>query len=175
MKSKLLISIYIILVGGLIYFAYPTIKSRYFNQGEIKKDLSGKTPRNEAGEEIISQEETINLTEEDNNDDNEITTPEEEIFLEITNKNCENKCADFASDTEKLKYCQQSCGLASINKKADGCETKTGLERDYCFKDLAINKKDFAACEKIQDTGIKKTCKNRVTEDILNGLDGKAD
>lgn len=174
MKSKMLILIYVSLAGGLIYFAYPIVKSRYFNAGE-KQDKKIITPIDETISEDSSGEES-ETAEEDaiSNSETEII-PEGESFLEITNKNCESKCADFASDAEKLQYCRQSCGLSPIDKKADDCEAKTGLEKDYCFKNLAISKKDFIICEKIQDAGIKKTCKNRLTEDILNGLNGKAD
>lgn len=174
MKSKLITLIYIALLGSLIYFAYPIVKSRYFDQGEIKENLSGEISPDGSDKEATSQEEEdIDSTEDDT--DEEIIIPEEESFLEITNKNCENKCADFASDAEKFKYCKQSCGLSPIDKKANSCEAKTGLEKDYCFKDSAVSQKDLKICEQIEDAGIKKTCQNRITEDILNGLGGKAD
>jgi len=33
---------------------------------------------------------------------------------------------------------------------------------------LAITKKDFSICNQIVDAKVKKTCKNRITEDLLN-------
>jgi len=43
------------------------------------------------------------------------------------------------------------------------------------LKDLGISKKDSGICEKISDSNIKATCKNRVLEDNIDEIMGNGD
>jgi hypothetical protein len=73
-----------------------------------------------------------------------------------------------AMDLKLLEYCQQVCGISPI-KEVSGCDGKSNLEKDYCLKDLAVSKKDASICKQIADANIELTCKNRITQDILEG------
>jgi hypothetical protein len=88
-------------------------------------------------------------------------------FIEVSSKDCDNNCKNY-KDKDELKYCQNFCGLNIQKEDTDDCADLESLEADYCFKDLAISKKDYALCDKISDAGILKTCRNRITEDILD-------
>ncbi|NTW27545.1 MAG: hypothetical protein HGA36_04430 [Candidatus Moranbacteria bacterium] len=172
--------ILILTLVGLSIFAFPIIKSRYFpaEQTDMAKETapeiipsvadetsgvdSESTPvdddQSDASESSASEED-LDLTDEE-------TIIEDNSFLEILPADCKNGCKDF-EETKDLQYCKQYCGLDDTPKPAKGCDKFEGLERDYCLKDEAIEKKDGKTCNKIQDDGIKKSCFNRITEDIL--------
>lgn len=172
--SKFVLVIFSILAIIVLGSAYKILQQRY-NENANQKDVPAPYYFNETTESTSDnssnkpngtkpeQENSTGTKEEENRD-----LPDDQ-FLEVTGQDCQNKCVQFKSDAENLRYCQNFCGLSPVNKKTDSCDSLEGLEKDYCWKDLAINKKDFAACENIADSGIKKTCKNRVTEEVLNG------
>lgn len=88
-------------------------------------------------------------------------------FRDVSIRECSNECRDFAVK-EELTYCQEVCGLKAPSEKDQACDTLKDLKQDYCFKDEAISKKDLVLCDKVSDPNIKKTCQNRVTEDIFD-------
>lgn len=164
--SKTFLIIFFLLAIGLTIFAYPIIKERYFqkdittekNNDEIKKEPSETDILNNS-EEIESEEQSTDLNEDD--------LAEETIdeFLEITALDCQKECITY-SETKDIDYCKQVCGLIDTEKRSD-CEDLSGLEKDYCLKDLAIKNQDVSLCDKIIDKNIAKTCNNRIWEDIL--------
>lgn len=92
---------------------------------------------------------------------------ENNMFLQVTDQDCKNECKGFQLD-EDVTYCKQVCGLTAPKKDVSGCESLSDLEKDYCYKDLAIFKNDPRLCEKVEDAGVEKTCKNRLLEDIAD-------
>lgn len=102
--------------------------------------------------------------------------PEEEttLFQEITREDCLGKCENFKEDEQK-EYCFQSCGIVPLQEggseneevEKNDCSEKTGLQKDYCLKDLGISEQDFRICERITDRNIRNACALRITEDIL--------
>ena len=163
MKSKIFLIIYIILAAALAYWAYPIIKERYFNQSEeAEKSDSYEIDLDEI-------EEAKNIQKEDEEEESEKESGEcgENEFLEVDNEDCENNCAEFTEESD-LRYCRQVCGLTPLKKEnSNSCENLTGLEKDYCLKDLAITEKDFNVCRQIKDKNIRETCQNRITEELL--------
>ncbi|HPN54851.1 MAG TPA: hypothetical protein PLB52_02855 [Candidatus Moranbacteria bacterium] len=91
----------------------------------------------------------------------------EKQHLRITAEYCDGECEFFENNPIDFKYCQEVCGLTQIQKPTGGCETEQNLEKDYCFEHLAITEKNSSLCEKIEDTNIKLTCKNRILQDII--------
>jgi len=182
------------LLGLLTYFVFPILKTRYFNHPSIptetsleskmnnlnntpsdstpSPDLNGtasdQNPSTEPWPEFgnsntdktapIDPTTTVNL--------NERGTKDSQNLAHITTENCNNNCKAFAMDLKLLEYCQQVCGLVPI-KDISSCDDKKSIERDYCLKDLAINKKDSKFCEPIKDANIRLTCQNRILEDAL--------
>ena len=164
-KRAFLILAILAIFGAVFYFIYPIVKERYFTEeteGEKETRIDAKIKPDKIFEEKpanINEEQTIKKEDEENNEPQEVPS--------LTSKDCDNECDQYKSDSKKLSYCQQVCGLKKSQAPADSCDNKTGLEKDYCFKDKAISQQDFEICEKIKDTTIKKTCQNRIAEELL--------
>jgi hypothetical protein len=110
-------------------------------------------------------------------------------------KDCDQNCRKFSDERER-NYCWKVCELPeemeSENQVGDAddetgddtennsndesdtavqdidCEKLQSIERDICLKDKGVGARDFNICDQISDSQIRKTCKNRITEDILN-------
>ncbi len=164
-KSKIiLIFIFIIAAAAVLYFAYGVVKQRYFGAGSGRTQ-SGETQNQAAGEEGSAQ-----------NPDQESPAPGEAApgtesgRPNVTNADCDNDCAKYADNTDNFKYCREVCGQTKIAPKnsEEECAALSGLEKDYCFRDLAVSKKDPSICKKISDVKLQSVCRNRVAEEILN-------
>lgn len=148
--KKIFLFVFITLFLILAYFGYPIIKSRYFSSE--KKSISVNSDIQKDSNQSISKE------------IKEVTFNSESLKMTISPKDCDNECFNFKE--EEFKYCQSICGLSQI-ETSDNCDSKTEMQKEYCLKDLGISRMDFKICEQIQDTGIKKACKNRIAEDIM--------
>jgi capsular polysaccharide biosynthesis protein len=158
MKFKLALLFFIIALSALAYFGYPIIKNRYFNNGS-------KIIQNETSQQKPSDENTDIQT---NNNSVEGEIKSSSINLTILPSDCDNECSKFQKK-EELEYCQQVCGISvnTENNTPSDCKIASGLQKDYCLKNLAIKNEDFKLCDQINDSGIKKACNNRITEDII--------
>ncbi|MDX9856080.1 MAG: hypothetical protein RBS86_04695 [Candidatus Moranbacteria bacterium] len=174
------------IIAALVFYAYPIIRDRYFQDAgkstiEIQnEDPSGTPPmyadQDEANLEPPTLEESLSggmdqdagTPSEDSGilNLNDRGTPDTENLAHITTEHCTSNCDAFAIDLELLEYCQQVCGLAPV-KEVSNCDGKSGIEKDYCLKDLAIGKKDSKLCDPIKDANIKQTCQNRILEDLI--------
>lgn len=178
LNSKIILAVCILALIGLFYWGYPVVKNRYFSQDKIET-ISPLAPVKN-GPDVLAEPEAVPEPSADEVPVEEETAPESpaeeaekkaaeaEPLLDVTTGDCANQCQDYKNDAEDLKYCQNFCGLDSSKKSADGCDQLEDLEKDYCWKDLAVSKKDLPVCDKIIDSGIKKSCRNRVSEDILD-------
>lgn len=163
MKFKLFFSICVIVLAILIYFGYPTIKDRFFsNKSKIDVvNLINEQKNDQSGEAVNVQTST-----------NAVEIKSSSLEITITPSDCDNECSEFKKDNE-LEYCKEVCGLASTVEEnteknvSNNCGSINGLQKDYCLKELAVKNKDFKTCEVIVDSGVKKACKNRITEDII--------
>ena len=186
--KKIIFALVIIALGFFIFYSYPIIRDRYFydeeNVGEENDQADSEKDSTEESENINSEnteniqiEETQEATDpelekiikEENTEEEKAAneTEEEDSYVKVTSQDCQNSCQDF-SDDDELKYCREYCGLSGQKKAASDCADLEGLEIDYCYKTLAIAKKDYSICDKIKDAGIQKTCRNRITEDIID-------
>lgn len=170
LSTKIGIAAIVVCLIALGIWGFPIVYNRYVGPG----DEDAQTQQNKDGKETTESEDEDSgqmpeqeITEEDA----EGLDTEDDVFLEISKQDCDNHCKEY-TETEDLDYCKQVCGLSAVNEKADGCDALEDLEKDYCLKDLAISKKDMTTCDQIEDNGVKKTCKNRVTEDILESSGG---
>ena len=188
MRFKIFWLIFVIALAILAYLAFPIIKERYFGNGNSKEEpKSSFIPiGNNANQSDNSSQEPNAVDNTSDTSDLEkslsggkTTTDESaspvninerntsgESLTHITTEHCDNNCQAFAMDFKLLEYCQQVCGIASI-KEVSNCDDKNNIEKDYCLKDLAVNKKDFSLCEKINDANIRLTCQNRIAQDII--------
>ncbi len=172
MKRSKLILIVVFLVTALAvgYFAYGVVKNRYFSSRENSAEMKDGEEQNQAIDQTGNQ--TDNGVE--NNGENVSSgidgSSPGEGRPDIQSADCDNDCANFKNNENNLKYCREVCGDRPVAPKESEseCEDLTGLEKDSCWRDLAVSKKDFAICDKISDAKLKKVCKNRVTEEILD-------
>lgn len=99
--------------------------------------------------------------------ENDAATEEvKSIRVIVTREECMTECSSF--DGDELIYCKEVCGLTAPPLTTDECENMGGIEEDYCWKNKAITETNFEYCEKIADGNVFTTCKNRVTEDIVD-------
>lgn len=164
-----------ILLGILTYFGYPIVKERYFKgdnatESEKQESTTVSNPNNsdvetEAGDDASD-------SEADNEEDSAISDEVEDDVDEsgdssnITAEDCDNECENFKDNASDLRYCQDICGLSGT-QSGENCDDKSGSDKDYCLKNQAVSKTDINICDSISDSKIKSSCKNRVTEDIL--------
>jgi hypothetical protein len=166
MKIKILITFFLLVFGGVAYFAYPIISNRYFQS-------SPGASEEENSSEKENKKSFFNNASEDNNADENDNIPDEstvpdDVFIEVDTEDCEDGCEQF-EDADDKKYCQEYCGLNTPPTTADDCDKLADLEKDYCWKNQALTKKDFSLCKKIVDKKILESCKTRLTEEVLNG------
>lgn len=163
MKIKLISIFFLALLGGVSYFAYPLIKSRYFQSTD---DLTN--PNNERNSKLINPtDEDSDYAKDELEDLPDESTVADDVFIEIDTEDCEDNCEQF-EDEEDKKYCQEYCGLTPNTSTTDDCEKLTDLERDYCFKNKALKEKSFTLCKKITDQKLLESCKNQLTENLMN-------
>lgn len=171
--SKLTLLLFILAIAGIAYFGFPVIKERYLSQES--QELEEQRNQKEEASLTINEGADAQSEETTDEDEEDETTPENDetandTFVEIVPSDCDNNCSNF-SDSEDINYCKQVCGLNTPqNPSAQGkdCAGLEDLEKDYCFKDLAVEKTDSKFCEQIDDKNIRTTCTNRIMEDIID-------
>lgn len=182
-KNKLILVIFAVAIVCLLIWAFfifrqrnalpPTDTEELKNEQQTQVD-DQTTLSNDV--EVKKDEKTSVSSDSENNssdesDPSDITNEEIEKtnLTEVSSEDCDNRCEDF-DDSEEFEYCQEVCDIAAVKKdeKNKDCDNLSDLEKDYCLKDLAIKEKDLEICKKIEDLSIEKTCRNRITEDILD-------
>lgn len=164
--KKILLTFFLFAIAGLAYWGCPIVKKRYFTNVETPSENQGKNAAPEQPQN--NNQEPAAPESADENVQSQASEEKPVNFLDVAAKDCDENCKQFKADPEELKYCSQICGLEPIRKNITDCDNLEDLEKDYCLKDLAVSKKDFKTCDQIEDANIKKTCVNRVTEEILN-------
>ena len=170
-KNPILIFFLVIAVVVIGGFAYKVFGDRYFKkESDLPKEMELNKNQNYFSNLNSSNPDINGNANSDvaNMNTNENLNANSNVLPDITPKNCENRCADF--EDENLDYCQEVCGLKAKNMNAESsdCSDKSGLTRDYCLKDLGVEKKDFNLCDQINDAKIKRSCRDRITEDMLD-------
>lgn len=173
-KRFIPLTLFALAVLGLVAWGYPILKGRYADTDEEEAVIAPSRdssleefPQMENSDAEIDTDEELGA--EENSEEEEAAKLEDE-FLQITPSDCDNKCKGF-EETEDEEYCRQRCGLAEKAAPAsddNACARLEDLQRDYCLKDLAVNKDDPKMCADIEDGGIRKTCQNRFIEDMLD-------
>lgn len=187
-STKIFIYFFVLATLALAVFVGIIVRNRYYKEtstenistetanSENRKNEDAplnnitSTPTDIPGEFLNTEDKNEDANEEATlKEDTTETSAEKESYLEIKKSDCENKCADFKNEKADFRYCQEVCGLVEVTKESSSeeCEDLEDLEMDYCLRDLAISKKDYKLCEKIEDKNISLNCQNRITENIL--------
>jgi hypothetical protein len=179
-KSKIIsLSIYFIMAAIVIFFAYGTVKNRYFPSEEKKTESalpnaeqpSATTPDvNSSGDPAVEENQDNSEQSSDQANADAQKAAAEGSHLYVTSKDCDKNCDKWKDNADDLKYCQEVCGIIPATQKGskDECSSLEGLEKDYCLRDVAVSKTDIDICEEIKDARVKKVCKSRIVEDLLN-------
>lgn len=114
----------------------------------------------------VASSEQTNQKKPENTADIQVFSKGKKSFLPLSKLHCEQNCDGFTKEKEK-RYCQEYCGF-SEEKIRENCELRENLEKDYCYKTIAIEKKDVSLCKDIVDALIQETCENRIMEDIVS-------
>ena len=171
MSKKIIITliIFAVVAAALAVWGYIIFKDRQLDDKTViqinKTNLENISSEENSGANL--SDDYSNNASENGTDTSSSSAPEKPPFITIKREDCLNSCKRF-SKTQELTYCKESCGLTETRKDTSDCADKSDLDKDYCFKDLAIKEQDFKICEKISDKGIKMTCTTRITEDILD-------
>jgi hypothetical protein len=169
MKKLFFLVLIVLLLGGGYYLWQH--RYNYFFQG---KQL--ETTDSEADQPLQEKQENPGETsnqDENKNDHQESTDDDEEENYQADIKedyDCDQKCKN-RKNTNTYRYCLEICGLSDLEenseKQSDDCESLSGLDHDVCWKNKAIKEKNDSACNNINDAQLKKSCVNRVLEEIL--------
>jgi hypothetical protein len=168
--KKIFLAIIFLIAIVVFFLFYPVIKDRVFKSETKKIEIK---PQNEK----INNDETSNVNnpvqegQVSENNQPSISAPN----ITVNSSDCDNECSRFKKDDE-VNYCEQVCGISDLyeqdyeseNSDTLDCEKQSGIQKDYCLKDKAIQAKDFNICTQIKDQAVKKTCQNRITEDIIS-------
>lgn len=170
------------LLGYLVFLIYGRIHSEPEGNDNSSGSVSSWTPpwQESEDEQNGTQQDTEDSAEDTADEEEPIGEPEEETsFLDISSADCAKRCAGY--DGDDFEYCQEVCGLSSDDpgyhdenddqsmddKASDGCDGKSGLALDYCRKDAAVANGDLSACTDISDPGIRKACRDRIAQDLM--------
>lgn len=176
-----LIAFFIVAVIVVMGYAYTVFSNRYgqksqgnsnTNQSSVTDKISdyfgGSTSNTNSNSQNENSNNNQNQNENSNvNANNNVNTDDSG---EVTSKDCDNNCSRLKNNSEKYRYCQEFCGDIPVSKKnseAD-CTNLSGLDKDVCWRDLAVSKLDASFCGKISDSKLQRTCRNRVSEELLN-------
>jgi hypothetical protein len=183
MKKIFLAFILLGILGSVAYFSYPVIQNRYLSKNDSREqeiqqkpsDSSTALPSANSSSSAENSEDSSPAETIIENSIQETTKhfPESSsgnIKANITPTHCADDCRAFALDLVLFAYCEEVCGISPIKTDASNCEAKKDLEKDYCLKDLAITKSDATLCKSIADDNIRKTCQNRIREDMLEKI-----
>lgn len=173
--NRLIIIILLIAFCTVGYFAFTVFTKR---ENDLMTDKSTTLPPTEKSNTHTQKNtdtnsgqksDTSNGTMEESNAATDDPTEERSFYVNVTSTDCARACAPYKYNDKELRYCQNVCGI-SESTSSDDCDRLKDLDKDYCYKDQAIEKKDTSICDNISDTAIKKTCKNRIQEEIIEKM-----
>ncbi|MBM3256209.1 MAG: hypothetical protein FJZ04_01935 [Candidatus Moranbacteria bacterium] len=178
-KSTLLLTVIFVAASvAVIGYAYVVFGDRYFKAGDGKQE-AGNGNQNSiidslgdylgGGDKQNTDNQNMNGNQNGNENINVNSNASSTESGGVTSKDCDNDCVRLKDNQERYKYCQEVCGDTVVSKKNSEaeCDELSGLEKDYCFRDLAVSKKDSDICAKIGDQKLQSVCRNRVTEELL--------
>ena len=187
MKKSYLAIFFVLAAIAVAYYAYPILNNRYREKTKTSSESSLGANKNqnlaESGngvwgpggnenENWAMDNQNANADQDNNNqNDNLLDNANTDISREdLIAQDCDNGCKRFKNNEVNYRYCQEICGDIPVSPKnsEEECANFSGLDKDYCWRDLAVSKKDSSICNKISDKKFKSACRNRVAEELLN-------
>lgn len=164
MKKIILILVPVLVLAALSYFAYPIVKNRYFNDASenIQEDKKAYQASSVSSDDFSDTQ----SDEADESEDSPESSPSQEEITPIAESECEEECSDYSSTREK-NSCLEECKTSASKDESGDCANLSGTEKDSCWKEKAIKENKFEHCDNIGSSSVKKSCKDRLTENIL--------
>lgn len=163
---------------AVIGYAYTVFSNRYGKSSEDNSNANKSSIIDNFSSYFggqnnsnTNENQVENLNENQNQNENSNSNTNSSVSIgDVSAKDCDNDCSRFKDNGDNYKYCQEVCGdiPASQKNSEEDCANLSGLEKDYCWRDLAVSKKDPTICVKISDKKLQTVCRNRVTEELLN-------
>ncbi len=172
MFKKILIISYTILAAIVLYFAYSIFASRdiareHIPADPIKKHMEKDEKRTSPNHTPTQEQKKSQEKEDENTEDSEKNTQETTAAYTITRTDCDGACTHYTGD--RKEYCINFCGFTAATEGTT-CANMTGLQKDYCTRDAAVQDGDITKCGDISDSGIRTQCKNRINEDLIDEI-----
>jgi uncharacterized protein YxeA len=173
--KRFLITAFVLTVCIVGYFAFTIFTKREGDLIKSEDPSAQDDQKSTMGRDTNTQQENIveNSSDEETSEEttNSATEENANIYIHVTPLDCERECEPYQYDEKELAYCRNVCGLSDDTTSDNSdCDSLKDLAKDYCLKNQAIGKKDLSICDSISDTNVKKTCKNRIQEDILEEM-----
>ena len=171
MKKSIFVIIVIILVGGGYYLWMN--RHDYFFKGEVpyKVTEEKKTENQNPNEnEKVEMENGDNQIEANTNEnEQQISNENEDKLSDILQNHCNNKC-EAKKNTDEYRYCLEICGISNDSsiQNSDCDKISNEFEKSVCYKKQAIKEKNSGLCNNITDEVLRKNCKDRVIEELMN-------
>jgi hypothetical protein len=160
-KSTLAILLFAILLGlGSIFWFKENETRRIENMFQESKEPSNSElpiEPSEAREENSSEEEVSSVTPS-------ATTTAKKVTVE----NCEQECEGFSVIPSEQTYCLSYCGLGQEKYQNNDCEKLTQSEKDFCFKEKALQERNPETCARIGESSLRKVCEARLAEELFD-------
>jgi len=157
MLKKIILTLFLVAIGIFSYFSYPIVKNRYFSNNTINDSQSA-----------VPSENSFSIQNEDatEEDDSPGDLPIEKEVTPISESECEDECSDYSLPKEKTS-CLEECKISATRNESKDCTTSSEAEKDSCWKEKAIKENKFEYCNNIENYSVKKSCKDRLIENIL--------
>ncbi|MCA9365068.1 MAG: hypothetical protein KC736_04200 [Candidatus Moranbacteria bacterium] len=179
--KRFLIFLVVCFVGVFVYIVWNVFSDRYFGENteeelnnQSSDSLIENVPPTDSDRQNLSDDLSSATAETDASQETNSTIEETSFdrapLYDITTEDCEEECPNIDNASRK-NYCENICGLIPIDTYEETereCENFSGVERDYCLRDIAVSEKDPSICEEISDKNVFLQCKNRILEDIVD-------
>lgn len=162
MFKKILFSLFALAIAAVVILLLLRTRQISDSDSEPKKNpVEENTSKTKSANNILEDGETADSPESPVADTNK--APEEPV----SQSDCETECSGY--DTEKYKIaCLEECALSGTSQKESDCASLSGSAKDSCWKEKALTEKNFSACDNIASANLRKSCQDRLTEELLD-------
>jgi hypothetical protein len=161
MFKKILFSLFVLAITAVaIFLLLRTRQISDSDSGPKKNPAEENTLKTESASNILKEGESADSPESATAESAESKEP-------VSQSDCENECSGY--DTEKYKTaCLEECNLTKVSKEESDCAQLSGTAKDSCWKEKALKEKNFSTCDNIASVSSKKSCQDRLTEELLD-------
>jgi hypothetical protein len=157
------------LLAILVFVILGSIGSIFLFQKKEAARIEEKfsSSKDQSNEEVSTDE--LEKSEEDSPEAVDPVTPTTSTStIKVSAENCEQECEGFSAIASEQAYCFSYCGLNQNQYQNSDCESLTGSEKDFCFKEKALNERNPETCARIGESSLRKVCEARLAEELFD-------